>query len=264
MPDLDAVLHTADFACVKREWAGTPLPLFGYQASAGHRDLAWPDFTFWGHEHQFLQVGSGGRAAGRAGSCVRAHTAAPRSAGGTGAGCRVAFDTPSPSRLFPPRHQDPWGGYVYGWPAQADLLRRKYGNVSLAGRVPQAMWRGRTHDALYPERDRLRWVGQEGGGTLRRRCSVQRRFDRGRGAAIPACLVRRRTLAPAAAGPLRQAPLCGVPPRAAARGAAAGCRSVLGVAAAGGAAGCLRLPVRAALSCRPPRVCCLLLLQLAS
>lgn len=57
IPDLDAVLHTADFACVKREWAGTPLPLFGYQTSAGHRDLAWPDFTYWGHEHQFLQVG---------------------------------------------------------------------------------------------------------------------------------------------------------------------------------------------------------------
>jgi len=87
VPDVDAVLHTADFPCVKRSWSShddaPPLPLFGYQGSPRHHDLPFPDFTFWGNEHSYLMVGRGIRAvgqgavgSGRAGECSRAETGA--------------------------------------------------------------------------------------------------------------------------------------------------------------------------------------------
>lgn len=131
---------------------------------------------------------------------------------------------------------------MYGWPAQADLLGRKYANVSLADRAPQAMWRGRTHDALYPQRDRLRWAceGERRAGQGGQCSSAARR----RGGRLRDGVCRQPAIHPSAAS-LCQARLCGVPPRAAARRAAAGRRTVLGVAAAGGAPGRLRLPVRA-------------------
>ena len=106
VPDLDAVLHTADFPCIKRglQQAGSamtleqramqqhkqgmmgepfeasgasgsitdapanaqqaqqqaPLPvIFGYSSSDGHADLLFPDYSFWGHERQLIQVGRG-------------------------------------------------------------------------------------------------------------------------------------------------------------------------------------------------------------
>ena len=60
VPDVDAVLHTADFPCIKRSWAhgsATPLPMLGYQASVRHFDIPFPDYTHWGHEHMYIQVG---------------------------------------------------------------------------------------------------------------------------------------------------------------------------------------------------------------
>ena len=36
------------------------------------------------------------------------------------------------------------------------MLGAKYANVSLLDRLPQAMWRGRTKDKIYPHRDHLR------------------------------------------------------------------------------------------------------------
>ena len=39
------------------------------------------------------------------------------------------------------------------------MLSRKYANISLLDRVPQAMWRGRTKDKIYPHRDHLRYGG---------------------------------------------------------------------------------------------------------
>lgn len=62
----------------------------------------------------------------------------------------------SPASPAPP--QDPWGHRTQGWAAQEEVLARKYANVSLRDRVPQAMWRGRTRDERYPARDELRWV----------------------------------------------------------------------------------------------------------
>lgn len=58
----------------------------------------------------------------------------------------------------PPVAQDPWGHPAQGWAGQAAILSRKYANVSLADRLPQAMWRGRIKDERYPQRDALRWV----------------------------------------------------------------------------------------------------------
>jgi hypothetical protein len=59
IPDLDAVFMTADFPCIKKKWphgGGGPTPMFGYQGSVRHYDLPFPDYAFWGHEYQYLQV----------------------------------------------------------------------------------------------------------------------------------------------------------------------------------------------------------------
>lgn len=60
--------------------------------------------------------------------------------------------------------QDPWGNSAQGWTGQAEVILRKYENISLLDRIPQAMWRGRTTDKIYPHRDHLRQAGQGGGG----------------------------------------------------------------------------------------------------
>ena len=52
--------------------------------------------------------------------------------------------------------QDPWGSPAHGWDSQMEVMVRKYENVSLLDRIPQAMWRGRTQDKIYPHRDHLR------------------------------------------------------------------------------------------------------------
>ncbi|KAL4451241.1 hypothetical protein ABPG77_009313 [Micractinium sp. CCAP 211/92] len=117
IPDLDAVFHSADFCCVARNRSTLgvalgrtpspgPLPILGMQGSPEHLDIPFPDFTFWGTEHGYLE--------------------------------------------------DPWGRPAHGWAAQAEVLRRQYANVSLLDRIPQAVWRGRTTDGTYPERDALR------------------------------------------------------------------------------------------------------------
>lgn len=54
IPNLDAVLQTADFPCVPKH--GAAVPIFGYQGSPSHYDLPFPDYAFWGHEYQHLQV----------------------------------------------------------------------------------------------------------------------------------------------------------------------------------------------------------------
>eukprot|EP00887_Chlorella_sp_A99_P007639 scaffold20.g7639.t1 len=57
IPDVDAVVHTADFPCVRRKWAhgAVPTPIFGYQGSVRHFDLPFPDYSFFGNEYQYLQ-----------------------------------------------------------------------------------------------------------------------------------------------------------------------------------------------------------------
>lgn len=51
---------------------------------------------------------------------------------------------------------DPWGKPVMGWTRQKEVLAKKYGGVDLHDRLPQALWRGRTNDLLYPWRDARR------------------------------------------------------------------------------------------------------------
>ncbi len=57
IPDMDAVLHFADFPCIPRPRDGAPpAPMLGLQGSAHHSDIPFPDYTYWGNEHQYLQV----------------------------------------------------------------------------------------------------------------------------------------------------------------------------------------------------------------
>ena len=59
IPDLDAYIQTSDFPCIKQpeldEVQGRPaIPLFGYSSNVEHRDIPFPDYTYWGHEYSRL------------------------------------------------------------------------------------------------------------------------------------------------------------------------------------------------------------------
>ena len=49
------------------------------------------------------------------------------------------------------------GYYLHGWTRQHDALVNQHGQQPLVNRRSQVVWRGRTEDARYPERDALRW-----------------------------------------------------------------------------------------------------------
>lgn len=49
------------------------------------------------------------------------------------------------------------GYYLHGWTRQHDALVNQHGQQPLVDRRSQVVWRGRTEDARYPERDALRW-----------------------------------------------------------------------------------------------------------
>lgn len=134
---------------------------------------------------------------------------------------------PNPPSPPAPHLQDPWGRPAHGWAGQAAILSRKYANVSLADRVPQAMWRGRTQDAMYPQRDALRWGGMRGrlganwGGSLgavsqRRQgqgqpCGERARLRSARPGAVPH--MRLHLLPPPRLLPPHVAPPCPAPRR---------------------------------------------------
>ena len=48
------------------------------------------------------------------------------------------------------------GYYLHGWEKQFNFLSTKWEKVSLADRIAQVMWRGRTMDKEFPNRDELR------------------------------------------------------------------------------------------------------------
>ena len=50
----------------------------------------------------------------------------------------------------------PEGYYLHGWEKQFKFLSTKWEKVSQADRIAQVMWRGRTIDKEFPERDALR------------------------------------------------------------------------------------------------------------
>lgn len=50
----------------------------------------------------------------------------------------------------------PTGAYLLGWDKQQSLLMAKFAPVPFETRLPQVMWRGRTHDPAFPDRDTLR------------------------------------------------------------------------------------------------------------
>lgn len=54
----------------------------------------------------------------------------------------------------------PEGYYLHGWEKQFKFLSTKWEKVSQADRIAQVMWRGRTIDKEFPERDALRQVSQ--------------------------------------------------------------------------------------------------------
>lgn len=53
-------------------------------------------------------------------------------------------------------HAGPEGYYLHGWEKQFKFLSTKWEKVSQADRIAQVMWRGRTIDKEFPERDALR------------------------------------------------------------------------------------------------------------
>ena len=50
----------------------------------------------------------------------------------------------------------PEGYYLHGWEKQFKFLSTKWEKVSQADRIAQVMWRGRTIDTEFPERDAMR------------------------------------------------------------------------------------------------------------
>ncbi len=50
----------------------------------------------------------------------------------------------------------PEGYYLHGWEKQFKFLSTKWEKVSQVDRIPQVMWRGRTVDPEFPDRDLLR------------------------------------------------------------------------------------------------------------
>ncbi|KAL3133656.1 hypothetical protein ABBQ32_008167 [Trebouxia sp. C0010 RCD-2024] len=58
IPDIDAILHTSDFSCVKATPAGQQPagpPIFGYNSDPAHEDVPFPDYSYWGHEYTRLR-----------------------------------------------------------------------------------------------------------------------------------------------------------------------------------------------------------------
>ena len=48
--DTDAVFHTTDWPCSKKQSAGTPVPILGFSSTDNHMDIAMPDFTVMSHQ----------------------------------------------------------------------------------------------------------------------------------------------------------------------------------------------------------------------
>ena len=58
VPDIDAIIHTSDFSCIKATPGGLqPLapPIFGYNSDPAHEDVPFPDYSYWGHEYTRLR-----------------------------------------------------------------------------------------------------------------------------------------------------------------------------------------------------------------
>lgn len=162
IPDVDAILHFADFPCIPRPRAGAPpAPILGLQGSAHHSDIPFSDYTYWGHEHQYLQVSclfgvfmrgsqlsshkkeapARSPASSRRPCLPGAHAAQParppskacqQSSGGAGLERCACCAAVTCRRACHPAlaAQDPWGKPAHGWGNQAEVLARKYENVS--------------------------------------------------------------------------------------------------------------------------------------
>ena len=49
IPDIDAIMHTSDFSCVKATPAGQQPagpPIFGYNSDPAHEDVPFPDYSY--------------------------------------------------------------------------------------------------------------------------------------------------------------------------------------------------------------------------
>lgn len=58
IPDVDAIIHTSDFSCIKATPGGLqPLgpPILGYNSDPAHEDVPFPDYSYWGHEYTRLR-----------------------------------------------------------------------------------------------------------------------------------------------------------------------------------------------------------------
>lgn len=66
IPDMEAMLQTADFTCVKESGdVDNPAPpTFGYTSADGFVDIPFPDPGWWGNEYHFIQEPGGKRPQG--------------------------------------------------------------------------------------------------------------------------------------------------------------------------------------------------------
>lgn len=58
IPDIDAIMHTSDFSCIKATSVGQQPagpPIFGYNSDPAHEDVPFPDYSYWGHEYTRLR-----------------------------------------------------------------------------------------------------------------------------------------------------------------------------------------------------------------
>ena len=58
IPDIDAIIHTSDFSCIKATSVGQQPagpPIFGYNSDPAHEDVPFPDYSYWGHEYTRLR-----------------------------------------------------------------------------------------------------------------------------------------------------------------------------------------------------------------
>lgn len=55
IPDVEIAVHTADFPCIHKNADGRPPPIiFSSNSGAKFADIAFPDYSYYGHEHSWF------------------------------------------------------------------------------------------------------------------------------------------------------------------------------------------------------------------
>ena len=186
IPDIDAIIHTSDFSCIKATSDGQQPagpPIFGYNSDPAHEDVPFPDYSYWGHEYTRLRgVLFQLPLAAHQHSCIGNTLPPPPCAPpfpSQELAANALLSNPCTHRVLAfllsgsilfvvdmaclhtndqelECFADDYFYYWHGWDLQYKWIRELYANTSLVDRWPEAIWRGRVADDDYPERDALR------------------------------------------------------------------------------------------------------------